>query len=285
MHCAVDGPTWAVKPNFFMQPWTAMSPAMMGQFPAAALIYRKGLVATGPVLADVHLSMPDLMALKGTPLPQDANFDELRLKDVPKGADLKPGNVVDPLIHYAGRTKVSFTSQAGRSTLADLSKLIDRKASTVSSATGEIRLNYDIGLLTVSAPATNAVSGMLKQAGKTRAGILSVTSDMGLGHIIAVSLDGQPLEKSARILLQVMSEERTSGFKVRPVSESVRRIVSIGQDPWMFKELRGTVALQRPDAASLKYQPLDFDGYPAGQPIAGPTLKLLPGTIYYLVSR
>ena len=47
VHFALDSADWSVKPGFFMQPWTLMSPAMMGQFPAAALIYRKGLVEPG----------------------------------------------------------------------------------------------------------------------------------------------------------------------------------------------------------------------------------------------
>jgi hypothetical protein len=168
--------------------------------------------------------------------------------------------------------------------LADLSKLIDRKKATVVSSTGQIHLNYEVGLLTVNAPAAQAVSGMLKQAGKTQAGLLSVESDMELGHFVAVSLDDQPLEKSQRILLQVMSEERNNGFEVRPVSEHVRRIASLGKDPWMFRELRGNISLLRPDGATLKYQPLDFDGYPAGVPQTGPVLKLLPATFYYLVT-
>lgn len=285
VHCGVDGPTWSVKPNYFMQPWTMMSPAMMGQFPAAALIYRKGMVATAPVLADIRLTVPEMLDLKGTPLPQNANFDELRLKDIPAGMDFKPGNVIDPLIHMAGRTNVSFVAKPQAPTLADLSKLIDRKAGTVASATGEMRLNYTTGLLTVNAPTAQAVSGMLKQAGKTQTDAMIVDSDMELGHIIAVSLDAQPLATSTKILLQIMSEERSSGFQVNPVSENVRRIVSVGKDPWMFQELRGTVTFRRPDAASLKFQPLDFDGYPAGEPTAGPALKLLPGTLYYLVTR
>ncbi len=70
-----------------MQPWTLMSPAMMGQFPAAALIYRQGLVRRGDVLVDLNLNVDDLLDLKGTPLPQDAALDELRLKDVPRGTD------------------------------------------------------------------------------------------------------------------------------------------------------------------------------------------------------
>ena len=64
-----------------------MSPAMMGQFPAAALIYRKGLVATAETVVDLDLNLNRLLDLEGTPFPQDANFDELRAKDVPKGVN------------------------------------------------------------------------------------------------------------------------------------------------------------------------------------------------------
>jgi hypothetical protein len=108
VHFALDSAQWAVKPGYFMQPWTLMTPAMMGQFPAAALIYRSGLVSTGNVLAEVNLNKSRLLALAGTPLPQDAALDELRLKDLPPGPELKSGGRVDPLIHYAGRVAIRF---------------------------------------------------------------------------------------------------------------------------------------------------------------------------------
>ena len=50
VHFAKDGVDWSVKPGYFMQPWTLTAPTQFGQFPAAALIYRRGLVKTG----DVH---------------------------------------------------------------------------------------------------------------------------------------------------------------------------------------------------------------------------------------
>jgi len=50
------------------------------------------LIKPGKVLASINLNTTDLLNLKGTPLPQDANFDELRLKDVPQGTDVNPGN-------------------------------------------------------------------------------------------------------------------------------------------------------------------------------------------------
>ena len=281
----VDGPTWSVKPNFFMQPWTLMSPGSMGQFPAAALIYRKGLLSAGDVVADVQLAKDDLLALRGTPLPQDASFDELRLKDVPAGSDVKPGNVIDPLVHMVGQTRVSFVDKPAPAKLADVSSFINRAKQTVSSTTGQVALNYDLGLLTINAPQTVAISGMLKDAGKSQAGSLIVESDMELAHVIAVSLDGQPIGKSSRILLQVMTEERNSDIKTKPSDLQISRIVSLGKDPWQFQEIRGTVQLDRPDSANLKWQPLDFDGYPAGEAITGPTLKLLPDRLYYLVTH
>jgi hypothetical protein len=130
---ALDSATWAVKPGFFMQPWTLMSPAMMGQSPAAAMIYRQGLVAPGDVLVDLKLNVKDMLDLKGTPLPPEAAFDELRLKDVPKGLEVKPGNVIDPLVHLAGRANVTFTAEAGQATLKDLSPFVDRAGKTVTS--------------------------------------------------------------------------------------------------------------------------------------------------------
>jgi hypothetical protein len=79
VHFALDGANWSVKPGFWMQPWTLMAPSQMAQFPAAALIYRWGLVKMGDLLARIDLNTNDLLNLKGTPLPQDGNFDELRL--------------------------------------------------------------------------------------------------------------------------------------------------------------------------------------------------------------
>ncbi len=51
VHFAWDGASWSVKPQHFMQPWTLMSPTQFGQFPAAAMIYRRQLVQTGKPLS------------------------------------------------------------------------------------------------------------------------------------------------------------------------------------------------------------------------------------------
>ena len=284
-HFAFDGSRWAVKPGFWMQQWTLMTPAMIGQFPAAALIYRRGLVAAGSVLAEVKLNKTDLLHLKGTPLPQDAALDELRLADVPQGAEVKPGQRIDPLIHYAGRVEVSFVTEPGSTKVTDLAPLVDHGKKTVTSSTGELKLDYDKGVLAINAARAQGLSGALKLAGTADLKDLSVSSGLELGHIIAVALDDQPLATSGRILLQVMSEEQETNHKTEPVSPTVKRIVNIGTDPWQVRELNGTVRFKRPDAAQLKVTALDFNGYPTGATGTGREIQLQPATMYYLIAR
>lgn len=283
VHFAHDGADWSVKPNFWMQPWTLMSPAMMGQFPAAALIYRNTLVRTGDVAARVSLDRKDLLALKGTPLPQDAAFDELRLKDLPLDSQPKPGQSLDPLLHYVGRTEVTFTNSASVS-LNLPQDSIDHAAKRVRSSTRELLLDYGVGALTIDAPAAQGVSGNLRALGETKLTELSIQSDLELGHVILVALDNQPIRSSTRLLLQVMSEEQTSGWGTEPFNEGKFRITSIGRNPWTIKPISGTVRLHRSDASKLKVTALDANGYPVSHVGTADQIKLRPGTLYYILS-
>lgn len=277
VHFAYDGDRWSVKPNFWMQPWTLMAPSQMAQFPAAALMYRKALVKTGDVLARVNLNTNDLFALKGTPLPQDANFDELRLKDVPSGTEIKPGQRIDPLIHYAGRTEVNFVPGESKTELKDLSAFIDRKAQIVKS--GELSLDYGKGLLTINAQKAQGASGRINNVELTDVAINAPSDN---AHIIVVALDDQPLATSKRMLLQVMTEEQGTGFATEPAENGRKRITNIGKDPWQIRRIAGEVAFKTP----VKAQALDYNGYPKGEPLAaGASIKLEPATIYYLLTR
>lgn len=283
VHFALDSTSWTVKPNYFMQPWTLMSPAMMGQFPAAALIYRKGLIKPGELLVDLNLRVEDLYALKGTPLPQQAALDELRLRDVPRGPSLQPGQVIDPLVHYAGRTNVNFTDRAGTSTLKDLSRYIDHARRTVTSTTDELRLDYGKGVLTINAPAAQGLSGALREAGTVKLRDVTISSRLELGHIVAVGLDDKPLATSRAILLQAMSEEKPSGFTAMRRSDGAWVINDIGQDPWLVKELQGEVRFQRADASELKVTALDENGMPRKAVGTADRFELEPNTVYYRV--
>ncbi len=284
-HFALDGGEWSVQPGFFMQPWTLAAPSQLGQFPAAALIFRRGLVRPGAVLASLNLGREDLRRLQGTPLPQDAAFDELRAKDVPVGVEIKTGQTLDPLLHFAGRAEVRFVDGKSSHRLEDLRPYVDRTAQTVQSTTGEVRLNYGAGTMTLNAPAAQGASGNLQAAGRIKLRDLEMESALDLAHMVVVSLDGAPLAESHRMLLQVMTEERPTGWSTEPAEKGQQRIKSLGKNPWEVRETAGRVRFLGAQAGSCVFTPLDLNGHPSGPAVAGPELRLNPRTLYYLVTR
>lgn len=283
VHFALDSADWSVKPNYFMQPWTLMSPAMMGQFPAAALIYRQGLIDEGELMASLTLTLADAKALKGSPLAQQANLDALRQQDVTKTAGSKPGSAVDPRIHLIGRTRLNLTESAGPSTRRDLAPFIDAKAQTVTSSTRQLVLDHGRRLLRLDSPRAQGLVGNLRTAGTTRLGQVEIASGLDLGAIVVVSLDGRALADSGRMLLQVMTEERPSGFTDEPLGQGRFRITQLGTDPWLIREPQGIVRLMRSDAAKLRVIPLDANGDPQGKPTRADRIELLANAVYYLI--
>lgn len=302
MHFAHEGADWQVKPTFFMQPWTLMTPTQMGQFPAAALMYRRGLVKTGELMADLPMTLEEALALKGATLVKQANLDALRKADVEAGA--KAGGVgsdgegkgggdagMDPLVHFLGRTNVRIGAtgeSGGAARLKEVGALIDRGRQTVLSSTGEVKLDYGKGVLYVNAPAAQGVSGHLKLAGGVALKDVVFASAMELGHLVVVALDGRPLASSERMLVQAMSEEKPTGWATEPAGEGVMRITNLGRDPWLIRELEGTLTFKRSDASRLKVTALDFNGYATGaaEPLGvGGALRLRAGVAYYLVER
>ena len=126
----------------------------------------------------------------------------------PGGAAVQPGQRLDPLMHYAGRVDVKFTAAPASVTGRDLRPFIDHAKQTITSTTGELKLDYGKGVLTLNAVRAQGVSGLLKAAGPVETRDLAISSDMELGHIVAVPLDNQPFVPADSVL----------GPNVEPVS-------------------------------------------------------------------
>jgi hypothetical protein len=232
------------------------------------------------------LSKTDLLGLKGTPLPQDAAFDELRLKDVPdETSPARPGLQVDPLIHFAGRTRVELGADTSSATVKPLAALIDRAGKRVRSSTDELRMDYDSGVLELRAPSAQGALGNLGARGMLDLPDLRLQSPLDLVQVVVVSLDGLPIATSHRMLLQVMTEEKPTGWSTMPAGDGLERITSIGHDPWLVRQVRGTVEFKRSDAGLLKVSPMDLNGIL--RPVYGDArrIELAPEGVYYLIQR
>ncbi len=149
-HFATRQVQWAHTTGFLADPWTLMAPTQMGQFPAAALIYRKGYLKEGELLADYTLSLEDAFALKGNPLGREASLDALRqTEETDRNSALT--TAVTPLIHFAGRTALKIGDQSSEA-ISPLGDLIDPSKKTVRASSKELFLDYGKGYLAIRFP-------------------------------------------------------------------------------------------------------------------------------------
>jgi hypothetical protein len=261
------------------------TPAAMGQFPATAVLYRKGLLKQGETVVDARLKLADLYALKGAPVVAPQNLDEFRAKDVPAGKPVETAAVggIDPLAFLVGRVEMNISEAGGTSKVVDLSKFIDRPAKRLRSTTGELDWDYGLGLVKVNAPAAQGATGFLAKAGSIDLGDVTIAAAMDYGTVLVVALDDQPLATSRRMLLQVMSEETNYGWSAP--GEGLRAIKDVGGPPLVVRKFGGTVSFKRPDAATLKVTALDFNGYKDKDAGAAAKIPLLESTMYYLIEK
>jgi hypothetical protein len=263
------------------------TPSAFGQFPGAALLYRKGLVKTAEPVARVEAKLADLHALKGIPVSAPQNLDEFRKKDVPPGKALETADVasLDPLAFLVGRVEVNVTEKGGLSKVTELSAFVDRGAGRVKSSTGELAWDWKTGLVTIDAPQAQGATGFLGKAGPIALGDATIESPMEYGSILLVSLDDQPLKASKRILVQAMSEEQNFGWSAP--GQGLRPIAETGGPPLVVRKLEGKLTFKRPDAAALKAKVLDFSGIEDKSVPPGPAspLQLRPTGLYTLIEK
>ncbi len=275
------GPTWQQQHTKF----AVQVPSIAGQFPGAALLYRAGSLQEADTVVDVNLLVDDLMQLKGSPLADAANFDQLRLADIPKGGaniETKQLETLDILSHFVGKVRVNFTTQAVPSRLEDLSPYVNRSAKTIRSKTGELFWDYGKGLLSINSAKAQGLVGFFGQNGRMTLPHLTCESAMHCGSLLLVPLDGAAIARSSNLLLQVMSEDRNAGWKTEDAGEGRKKIVNLGGPPLVVKKLEGTVTLKVP-ASSLRTTALDLNGYPTADVQTGPVIQLRPDVLYYHV--
>jgi hypothetical protein len=226
----------------------------------------------------------DLNALKGTPLPAPQNFDQLRGNDIPPGATLTNVSAIDSLAFLVGRVGVDFrTNGPVESSVADLSALHQPHQQDRRHQTGELEWNWGTGVVKLTAPRAQELTGFLNVAGRARLPDVTVESTVEYGSILVVSLDGQPIATSAKLLVQAV-EEKPFGWTT-DAATGVRTITSAGNAPIMVRNLAGKVSLTRPDATLLRVTALDANGYRDTSPTqTADSITLAAGT-FLLIER
>jgi hypothetical protein len=280
---ATTAPAWDTQLGKF----SISDPAVLGQFPATALAFRRGLLKRGDLVARIEMTLGDLYALQGAPAFGPMNLDPFRKAGVGAGKSMELAKLdaLDPLAFLVGPVEMRFGESARPSSVKNLEGLIDRKLRTVKSSTGELSWDWQKGLMTVNAPRIQAATGFLAKAGPIDLADVRIDARLEYGTVIVVALDDKPLATSDRFLVQAFSEQSNFGWKTSQ-SGPLRVIDDAGGSPIVVRKFEGGIVLERPDVESLHAEALDAGGYPTSRATdLGRGLPFLPDAMYYLVTK
>jgi hypothetical protein len=272
--------------------WHQATPQTLGQFPAAALMFRKGYIKKGAPVVHEERTMADLWSRRAPLIAEDKSFDPNR-DTGSGGAKNSVKSEVNPLAFLVGPVEVKYGGDPKKTTTADLKPFINESAGTIRSNTGEISLDYARGLCTVNTPRAQGATGFLNKFPAILLKDVTLHSTNEYATLSVVSMDGKPIRQSGRLLVQMGTTVRPTGWKdkdatfeddsKKPVEG--RQVVAIGSTPWQVTDLDATVVVTNP---SLKVATvLDANGMkvrtvPATRSGATFSVKL-PANALYIV--
>ncbi len=268
------------------------TPVTLGSFPAAALVYRRGDVKEAPPVVMDNLRLEDLYTLRGTAVHVAGAFDQFRAADIPAGAK-KTGAIegIDPLTFYAGRVVRDFGGTPEESFQRSMAGCIDREGKIVRSVTGELTWDYGRGLVTMNTPRAQGAAGFLGRCGRIALDAVSIDMQNDYGSVTVVALDGAPLARASRILIQAMTVEQFYGFKATGAGNKSGRIENVGAAPCGVEKFKASVTLKLEGRPPKTVAACDEHGYPTARAVATSgeggvfTIVLDPESPYHVVQR
>ena len=306
-------PEWTADPA---KKWTYATPTQLGQFPAAALIYRNGYVtrADRPAVAERR----PLSTVWGRATPsvvENQAYDPNRDAG-PKAESSGDGfaGTVDPLAFVVGPVVVEYVDDRkpdGKGDAAgdaagdagvtaetvDLSEYVDRDAGVARGLTGETAADYGRGLYTVDAPKAQAAAGFLGAAGPVELADVTIDSGNDYAAVAVVPLDDRPIAESGRVLVQVGTVARPTGWRARPATFAPDgtadgtkvegfRILDVGRPPTRVVNTQVTVTVANPSlgkATLLDANAVPVRGVPVTRDGDRLSVELPPETMYLVL--
>ncbi|MBI5693614.1 MAG: hypothetical protein HZC55_26355 [Verrucomicrobia bacterium] len=280
--------------NDSLAKWAVGRPSVLGQFPGAALLFRRGDVAEAPVVVREGRTLEAIYRREPARIMPPRGFDSTRDDASTRDAPGSPGSErIDPLAMMVG--KVEHTLDRDTDEVSPrLAELIDRRNGRVTSFTGELVTDWHRGLFTVNSPRAQGATGFLRAAGRIELRDVTWESDNRFGALLAIALDDRPLAASGRILLQVGAMDRPTGFVTEPVKlgwqgadYTGHRIKATGGLPWQVERSLGSVVLKGATARFTSATVLDENLRPRAPLVGrveGSDLRLkLPAESLYVV--
>jgi hypothetical protein len=216
--------------------WVCATPMLMGQWPAAALMYRRSYVRQGEPMVVEQRSLEDLWNRRMPIIAEDPGYDPNRDRErLSPQSNIKNG--VNPLAYFVGPVRVKYEANASQSRVSELGSYVQEDKKLVRSNTGQLQLDYGNGVCTLNAPKAQGATGFLKKGSPLKLADVELQCGNDYASILAVAMDDKPLRESEKILVQVGTTERPAGWETKPVpikNRSGEEVVSFGHAPWMI---------------------------------------------------
>ena len=228
--------------------WRYGTPMTLGQFPAAALLFREAMVDEAePVVVEGR--PPSAIWDAELPLTSESTaFDPNRDEGL-QAEESGVRTAVDPRAFLVGPVLVDYAASPGdRSEVADLEPFLGE--GVVRGGTGQTAFDFGAGVYRIDSPRAQAAVGFLGAAGPVGLADARFTVENEYAAVAAVSLDGQPLATSERVLVQMGTRARPTGWAEERIELEIdgerapaSRIVDTGETPWRVERLRGRLSL------------------------------------------
>ncbi|MGC9450210.1 MAG: putative Ig domain-containing protein [Oceanipulchritudo sp.] len=287
----VDGLFWfsysTVGYDNTIERWPVGTPDIMGQFPGTALLYRRGDVAEAPVAFREGRSIESLNKLEESLIVQGSGFDPTR----DTGWDPQTGEgTLGMETALVGKVELAF-GEDWDYLHPDYYANADFDNGIFKSLTGQVELNQPDGIVKVDTPTAKGVTGFLGDYGEVAFDDCIVRLDNAFGAVLVISLDGLPISRSGKVLIQAAVPDATYGYEVDNavyLGQPAWSILNLGEIPFSMQNIEGEVVLK--GFAGAQPQILDLNGYPFAAPVSfaeGGDLRItLPfNSLYTVVTR
>jgi hypothetical protein len=232
--------------------WIIATPEILGNFPASALIYRQGYIKQAPVIVQEHRPLQDLWHQMLPLISEESGFDPNR--DLTKKQTHSQLTTVNPLAFLVGKVKVTYDSDRSQNQVMELTPYLDEKKRTIQSITGEISWDYGKGVCLLNSPKAQGATGFLKSVGTIKLKDGSITADNEYATVAIAAMDNQTISQSQKILVQVGTIARSTGWKQKIAqwvdqsgqSHQGFEILDYGQAPWAIAKNHLSVTLNNP---------------------------------------
>ena len=218
--------------------WDAATPALTAGFPAAALIFRQGLVAEAKPAAVQHRAPEELWRREPARLNENSGFDPNRDRHRSASLPAEGANAA----FLVGAVRVAFDgtgAEAGNA--SEVAASVGAGEQRIRSSTGELQMDYARRILTIDAPQAQGTAGFLKSAGAVQLKQVRIESRNDYAHVVVVSLDGKPIADSGRLLAQCVTAARPTDWQVQVSEDGARQIENLGHSPWRIERTQATV--------------------------------------------